>query len=771
VIWIELTSRCPLRCVFCSRETLRGEGEDLSLTLFKKLLSELPDLEIIRLNYSGESGNYPQLLEAISLAKTTPAQVEMVTALVSMPVEVVARLASSGIDRVTVSCHTVDPERFPQIYGAGSFTQFEKRLALLKASRSFSLDFAMVVLQENVGEIPLVASLAARHGAPALSLHPVIQRLGVPYVPLEELRSDGSLTDRFQLALDAQVTEARTRFPQLKVSIARPSRSDACGTWCEQNPFETAHVLSNGDVVPCEVLDRKPLGNVQLAGFAEVWNGTAYAEFREAYSRGEIQECRQCIFRQPPATAGPITVGWGWYPRDTAGALWSHISCAFKCEDGQGDFVVVRGLLPQSGLAGAENRLTVFSDGLPVASTTNSTAHPVEFTLALPIKSGGTLFTAIVEHGLSPWRTGAGNDSRVLGFALYDAQFSDAAPVASPVKESFSMRRSMCSVQQRAAGILVSSLDWRWARLGISRFPARTRRIPGDELSVVVPERGNPGMLDQCLSALRRALETAGTDAEVVIAVNGVEAIGDYSDVCRRHANCKFVFIRPPLGFSASVSEALRHVRSGWTYLLNSDAILEETAIAEVLMHRSPDIFSIASQIVTLDAGKARETNYTAIEMIDGLVNLIELESAIDTDPVEHAYCGGGSSLFQTDILRGLAKRTKWYDPFYWEDAEWGTIARAMGLRCLFASASRVQHSGSATVSRFYSSSEITRIFERNRIQFQLRCLPRAGLDAVRARIANAPWRTLEELVHPARMANTAAVRARMAMSRSASVT
>jgi GT2 family glycosyltransferase len=249
---------------------------------------------------------------------------------------------------------------------------------------------------------------------------------------------------------------------------------------------------------------------------------------------------------------------------------------------------------------------------------------------------------------------------------------------------------------------------------------------------------------------------------QVIAVVNGVDLTSNYLEVSRRFANYKFVFSRQPLGFSAAVLKGLQHVKSGWTYLLNSDALLEENAMAEVIAHRDSDVFSIASRIVPQSAGKATETNHTAIQMLDGLANLIELEYPADTVVVEHAYGGGGASLFQTELLRKLALRTKWYDPFYWEDVEWGAIARAIGLRCLFAPASRVQHMGGATVSRFYHPAEIARIFERNRIQFQLRCLPQADLGVVRERIADAPWKTLQELLHPARIADSAAVRAGM---------
>ena len=84
---------------------------------------------MIRLNYSGESANYPWLIEAIAKTKAmTRAQVEMVTSLVSMPVETIRRLAGSGIDRVSISLHSLDQKRFPMLYGGGALESFERRL-------------------------------------------------------------------------------------------------------------------------------------------------------------------------------------------------------------------------------------------------------------------------------------------------------------------------------------------------------------------------------------------------------------------------------------------------------------------------------------------------------------------------------------------------------------------------------------------------------------------------------------------------------------------
>ena len=53
-LWIELTSKCPFDCVFCSRMSRHGAGEHMDFGLYIAILDQLRSPEVIRLNYSGE---------------------------------------------------------------------------------------------------------------------------------------------------------------------------------------------------------------------------------------------------------------------------------------------------------------------------------------------------------------------------------------------------------------------------------------------------------------------------------------------------------------------------------------------------------------------------------------------------------------------------------------------------------------------------------------------------------------------------------------------
>jgi MoaA/NifB/PqqE/SkfB family radical SAM enzyme len=52
VLWIELTSKCPFDCVFCTRKVRFGAGRNLDFEIFKRVIGELEEPDFIGLNYS-----------------------------------------------------------------------------------------------------------------------------------------------------------------------------------------------------------------------------------------------------------------------------------------------------------------------------------------------------------------------------------------------------------------------------------------------------------------------------------------------------------------------------------------------------------------------------------------------------------------------------------------------------------------------------------------------------------------------------------------------
>jgi GT2 family glycosyltransferase len=284
--------------------------------------------------------------------------------------------------------------------------------------------------------------------------------------------------------------------------------------------------------------------------------------------------------------------------------------------------------------------------------------------------------------------------------------------------------------------------------------PPRLRPFPpapqSKGISVVIPERGNPGLLGECLTSVEQALAEIEEPAEVIVVVNGSDP-ADYEGLRSAHGAVCWLFFAEPLGFSGAVRRGVVGARHDWVYLLNSDMLVDPGALRELLPWRAPHVFALASQIFMRDTARRREESGWADFRIErGCVEIFDAQPEDSETTRGSLYAGGGSSLFQRRLLLEIMGKREPYHPFYWDDVEWGVAAWKRGYECLFCPKSTVRHTHRATVAKFYAAGEVEHTFRRNACQFQLRNLealgsPRAlcrrmlGLDRGSFRIVASP--------------------------------
>jgi GT2 family glycosyltransferase len=281
-------------------------------------------------------------------------------------------------------------------------------------------------------------------------------------------------------------------------------------------------------------------------------------------------------------------------------------------------------------------------------------------------------------------------------------------------------------------------------------------------VSVLIPERGTPDLLAQALASLVPALARVGEPTEIIVVVNGATP-ADYAGLQRQFPNVVWQFHGAALGFTGALAQGLAAVRHGAVYLHNSDMVIADDALALLLPWRARHIFAIASQIFFADPAKRREeTGWGDLQLESGRARLFDRTPEPDGRVRGGLYAGGGSSLFDTTLLRRFAGNTQGYAPFYWEDADWGLQAWRHGLEVLFHPESVAWHRHRATISRHYAAAEIDRIVARNGLLFELRNFPDTTLAR---RAANeADWPTVKDLARPVTLAEI--VRQRAARAR-----
>jgi radical SAM protein with 4Fe4S-binding SPASM domain len=786
-LWVELTSKCPFDCVFCSRKTRRGAGEHMPYALFESLVRQVASPRIFRLNYSGESIVYPELIPAIRLARSSGAFVELVTALASASEALVSQIAESGLNRLTVSIHATRSAQYDAIYRYGSWEALRSRLERFAAvSRKMAqppiLDFAFVAMDRNLAALEDVAALAESLDVRDIAIFPVIRRDEIPVVFPDELIPQGDHRPDFVGRVRRAVERAGTEHPRVSLSVANSAfrGGEQClGTvprpypWplpagarihsCEQNPWETAHVLANGDVVCCEVLDREPLGNLARQSLAEIWDGEAYRLFRQRYHAGEIAECRRCPWKsayRPGLLEADILAArgrsaqlvHGWHDAaESEGHIWSsQEAAAVVAPRGVPCAIHVSGTLPP-GPDGRSNRLTVAANGREIGEVVNAGRDHLAFGLDFPAQGDAASPWRMefrTEYVYRPSERGAGADQRDLGFAL----FLLAAKVEL---DPGAVQRRRASLE-RLQSMVAAADALRGPMRAIIR-PAAPRVDFDPGLSILIPERDNAVELRACLEGVQNAVSVwmreCGEPVETVVVVNGSPA-SDYHSLQAEFPGVRWQFHERALGFSGAVAAGLRGARFDWVYLLNNDAVLAPDALAALSPLRDVRNFAVASQIFLRDSTCFRdETNWTALLFEDGLATIHDCIPR-STGPVEGFYGGGGAALFQTWLLRRVLD-TAVYNPFYWEDVEWGWRARKLGYRCIFCPASKAVHTRRATIARNYTAAEIERITERHRLLFQLRNLTDAGfVDRALDEIAKTldceyflRWRTIVRIV------------------------
>ena len=456
VVWIELTSRCPFDCVFCSRKLLRGNGQHMKFEMLEKLIGELGQPEIIRLNYSGESSHYPQIVEACELASATGARVELVSALASLPWHRVERLAQAGLARLTVSLHTLDEQRFGEIYRFSNVQEMRARIERIAglsktAKRPMELDFAFVAMRRNLGDLVAVADYAAALGITRVDIHPVIRRDPIPETFEEEL--DGErLKPSFLADLRRTIESARQSHQNITFNVSTPElrepaplSDDACAyPWplqsaaqihgCEQDPWNTVHVLAGGEVVTCEARDQIVMGRLGEQSFGEIWNSQPYAQFRDDYFHARDAKCRGCPYKfaarprpLPQIVHAPdrgrSALVYGWHSDEQEAVFWSHRQARLALSAHGAARLKFRCLLPPG--AGDANRLSLKVNGVLLKTWRNDGVGMMEAQFDRRIQAEGQVILELeTSQAFCPQERGGSADTRQLGVALLEASLS-----------------------------------------------------------------------------------------------------------------------------------------------------------------------------------------------------------------------------------------------------------------------------------------------------------------------------------------------------------
>ncbi len=305
---IELTTRCPLRCRMCTRESdAPWQNRDMAFEEFERILPWLSDVETVVLEGWGESLLHRDLCRCIRRVREKGCRVGFVTSGFGLTRDRVEEILRAGVDFVGFSVSGSCPEthdairvnsHLPDLLAAiGLFHEEKRRLGL--ATPRMHIIYLMV--RDNIREVPEIPRLAREAGIEEVVLTNLTHTINRWQESQAVFLREESATE-----YEALIQQAAAQAQRLGVRLKRPSLAAVGVPVCEENPLANLYVSAEGEVAPCVYLhpplpspfqrifggrehriEKVSFGNLFREPFPAIWEQEGYNRFRNRFLERE----------------------------------------------------------------------------------------------------------------------------------------------------------------------------------------------------------------------------------------------------------------------------------------------------------------------------------------------------------------------------------------------------------------------------------------------------------------------------------------------------
>ena len=318
-LYLETTNRCNLLCTTCPRtfEALEPPA-DMSWELFASLVDQYPNIARVVLHGVGEPMMVRVLPRMIRHLKDRGTYVLFNTNGTLLSEKKGRELIESGLDELRVSLDAAEPQAFKLVRGRDMFQRIVRNLRAFRAlqrdlgAATPRVSLWLTGLKETVGQLCDFVHLAHAIDVPEIYLQRLV------YLP------EGQGMARAESALFAGGDDAEGRLIREAAELAhslgiafnasgatdpaaslKPDESAQPWSLCRR-PWSLMYITAHGRVLPCCIApfsqrgyDSFTLGDATQQTLREIWNGTAYQEFRTAL-----------LSARPPAACAGCGLRW-----------------------------------------------------------------------------------------------------------------------------------------------------------------------------------------------------------------------------------------------------------------------------------------------------------------------------------------------------------------------------------------------------------------------------------------------------------------------------
>ncbi len=310
---IELTTRCPLKCRMCIRDTAaEWHSADMPIDDFRRLSPYFRKVENLVLEGWGEPLLYKDLIEAVRIVKAAGSHPGFVTSGWGLNREYISDLIEGGLDFIGFSLAGAIPEthdsirinsHLPDVLRAiGEFN----RIKADKGRERPALHIVYLVLEDNIAEISQLLDLAKTVGIGTVVL------INPAQVSSNRQNEQKVFSCGGNEAYEQILKEAKIRAEKSKIELRTPCAAPRIHAVCAENPMRNLFISVDGEVSPCVYLyppipspvrkfycgkevavEKLSFGNIFSETLESIWRSEPYAEFRRSLEtrRRQLEKC------------------------------------------------------------------------------------------------------------------------------------------------------------------------------------------------------------------------------------------------------------------------------------------------------------------------------------------------------------------------------------------------------------------------------------------------------------------------------------------------
>lgn len=276
---IDVTARCNANCLFCFQGNIHKEVGNLSLEDYKHLLKDLKELGVYNLGFSGgEPFCRNDFLEILEYSKKLGFRVSFISNGQLISFKDIDKLAEIGIDRVTISFHSLNKSTYNSIFGINKETSFNKSLSNIKymLSKNIPLGIAVTVTKYNIDELEAIKDYFSLAG-----------------IKEEYINFNMLLTGSKNIEYLRPTTEQIKRNQNI---LNRNRNNYSAGFICSAGRTSLS-IDSKGNVYPCTFFNVSA-GNIKDNSIKYIWENSHLFKMIRNIKTTHFEKCNSCKHKE-----------------------------------------------------------------------------------------------------------------------------------------------------------------------------------------------------------------------------------------------------------------------------------------------------------------------------------------------------------------------------------------------------------------------------------------------------------------------------------------